>query len=782
MNMDPDTLFQYARKIHQAGHPDAAAIGYKDLLEVAPDYPHANYLNAVALVAVSRADEALPFAQAHLKERSDHAPGWVTLGDCFSRQEKIAEAGSAYRHAMHLEPKNADAPVGIGQLLVHDNKWTELYDFASSLIRVHPSSVPALGLLIRALEHREDYKGGIVACANFLACNDFDQDVKLWAADFFVHVLSPDDAVLEAMQAVEAVQFRTLYFRACLRAKRLGDALEVLEKIHQEDPDHNFMTLAFTADALQNAEFFNAAAPYHWEVLAENPQNDDRLKRLIENTLGNAKKNSPEQYADARELAKILVDRSGESIESHSIMASIYMHASRPEMALPYLEYIVDLQPNHPQASPYLFSLNYDERRAPEEVFEAHKAWGRRYEMNFKQLGSFEDLDRTPERRLRIGYLSPDMGIHPVGYFTLNIFEHHNPTEVEVFIYSNRFQEIGDDAISKQFREQVGDDHWRWTRGLATAKLVEMIETDKIDILIDLAGHTGYNRMDALASRAAPLQVSWLGYANTTGLTQVDYRLSDAIVEPEGDADKRSVEKIYRMPNGFHSFKVPENLPEPSPPPCISRGHITFGTYNNMNKLGSRSVELWAKLLKRVPGSKILFKHKSLAVLDNRESLRSLFAMHGIQAQRVILRTTTPDKVDHFKSYKEIDIALDPLAYNGTTTSCDALMMGLPILTLPGRTHASRVTASLLHRVGLDEWVAKDEEDFLRIGAMAAQNVAMLKELRIQLPKRFLESPLSNGPLMAADLEQAYRSIWTDYCALDNSTPLTETTGLESVS
>jgi predicted O-linked N-acetylglucosamine transferase (SPINDLY family) len=151
-------------------------------------------------------------------------------------------------------------------------------------------------------------------------------------------------------------------------------------------------------------------------------------------------------------------------------------------------------------------------------------------------------------------------------------------------------------------------------------------------------------------------------------------------------------------------------------------------------------------------------------VLDNRESLRSLFAMHGIQAHRVILRTTTPGMVEHYQSYGEMDIALDPLAYNGTTTSCDALAMGLPILTLPGRTHASRVTASLLHRVGLDDWVAQSEDDFLRIGALAAQNPTILRELRKELPQRFRESPLGDGPGMARDLEDAYRRMWHEFC------------------
>lgn len=765
MNLDPETLFYLARKLHQGDQTEAALVGYRELLALAPQHPHARYLCAIALLSGSEgAEEALPLLRAHLKQRPDHVPAWVALGSCFGKLKQMAEASGSYQQALQLEPRNIDAVVGIGNLLESESKWAELRDYATAALRVHPDSVPLLGLLVRALSGLDQYKEGLKLCADYLAQYSFDSDVFAWAQEFFESVHHPDDTLLDAMQAVEAVEFRVLYFRACLRAKRLQRAQDVLDVIHQLDPEHQQMTLEFAADALQNAEFFAAAAPWHWELLVKKPQDNHRLMRLVQNTLGFAKDGNPDQYLDARELAKELVARAPDSIESYALMSNVYMQASRPDLALPYFDKVVQLDPEHPLASPYLFTQNYDEQRDPDQVYQAHLDWAARYERKFPARGDFSAVDCDPQRRLRIGYISPDLGGHPVGYFAIDVFKNHNPEQVEVFIYSNRFFEVGDDPLSQEFRSIVGDAHWRWTRGVRTEKVLEWIEADGIDVLVDMAGHTSHNRLDVLASRAAPVQLSWLGYANTTGLSQVDYRLSDAVVEPEGEADARSREKIYRMPNGFHMIRMAADMPEPTPPPCLSRGHVTFGSYNNMNKLGPRSIELWAKLLKRVPRSKILLKHKTLAVLDNREALRSLFAMHGIQAHRVILRSSTAGKLEHFASYGELDIALDPLAYNGTTTSCDALLMGVPILTLPGRTHASRVTASLLHRVGLDGWIADDEEDFLRIGAMAAQNALSLKELRMQLRERFLQSPLGNGPLLASDLEQAYREMWQAYC------------------
>jgi tetratricopeptide (TPR) repeat protein len=768
MSSDPNTLFEFSRKIHQAGHLDSAVLGYADLLKATPDYPHARYLYACALVGLNHPDKALPEIQAHLKKERNHAPGWVTLGDCYSQQEMFSEAAATYQEAIRLEPKNLDAAKGLGNLLVDQSKWTELNKFADSLLKVHPGEIAVLGFKSSACKLLEDHKAGLIACAEFMARNGHSEKCHEWAEEFFTPLIHPDDAVLEAIKSVDHIRGKVLYYRANLRAGRLKIALEVLQEIREADPDYQHLQLEFIADSLQYNKFYGAAEPYRWELVEKYPDNDKLLIKLIENTLDHAKRDFPEKYSDARELGKILMERSDETIESFGLMASIYMHASRPEMALPYYDHIIEQQPDHPLASPYLFTLNYDERRPPEQVFQAHVNWGERFASNFQASGNFEPLDKNPLRPLRIGYISPDLGQHPVGFFAIDIFKEHNPEQVEVFLYSNRLQGIGDDKLSQQFRAQVGEDHWRWTRGFSTAKVVRMIRDDKIDVLVDMAGHTGYNRLDVLASRAAPIQVSWLGYANTTGLKEVDYRLSDAIVEPEGDADARSVEKIYRMPNGFHMFNLHPQLPKPSAPPCLERCHITFGSYNNMNKLGSKSIELWSKLLKRVPNSKILLKHKTLAVLDNRESLRSLFAMHGIQAHRVILRTTTPGLVEHYKSYGEMDIALDPLAYNGTTTSCDALAMGLPILTLPGRTHASRVTASLLHRVGLDDWIAQSEEDFLTIGALAAQNPGMLKALRKELPGRFRCSPLGDGPGMARDLEQAYRHMWREFCSISS--------------
>jgi predicted O-linked N-acetylglucosamine transferase (SPINDLY family) len=310
----------------------------------------------------------------------------------------------------------------------------------------------------------------------------------------------------------------------------------------------------------------------------------------------------------------------------------------------------------------------------------------------------------------------------------------------------------------------VGDDHWRWIEGLMPGKLVELIRSDGIDLLVDLAGHSADNRIDAIFFRSAPVQVHWLGFAASTGAEEMDYRISDEITEPEGLCEHLSSEEIWRLPGGFHAIRMPDGLPEPAEPPCLKNGYITFGSFNNANKIGVRTIALWSRLLLEIPQSRLVLKHRSMEVFASREAVRSTFAAHGVDPQRVIFKGTTEERNDHFRLYGLMDVALDPIGYNGTTTTCEALYMGVPVLTLPGSTHASRVSASLLHQVGLDGWIARDEDAFSRIAKAAAARPEALARRRASLRNDFLNSPLSDGIGLASALEDAYREMWRRFC------------------
>ncbi|MBC2595044.1 tetratricopeptide repeat protein [Ruficoccus amylovorans] len=767
----PD-LFEEARLLHQSGDIAGAIAGYRQLL-ANQAHPHAPYLLGVALIQSGQEAEALEPLETMRRQRPGHAPTWCALGEALGGLERYEESHVAYAHALQLDANSLPAARGSAAILELEGDWEALAVFADEAADKHPDDAEILRFRIRALKEMNRAPEAMLLCVRFLVEYPGQADALRYFEDLFHLIRTPGDDLLALMDTLPDARGQTLYIRALARRKDPAGAIAAFQRLGRLHPTQTLLKAENLGFILQGEDLAGAAEPFLRAEAEKAPLDDARLRRLIENLLLQAKNETPRKFDEARDLARILLQRNPDDPDALTTMGNVLMGASRPQLALPYYDRLIEKNPDHPLRASRLFSLNYDDARSPEEIFEAHRSWGERFEEANPVMDEPFENDRDPERRLRIAYLSPDLGYHPVGTFFINIFPQHDSAAVEVFLYSNRYAQDGDDPRSQEFRRIAGEDHWLWTRGLSAERLARRIRRDRIDILIDLAGHTSHSRLDVLARRAAPVQVSWLGYANTTGLTRVDYRFSDAIVEPPGEADQRSTEEIYRLPNGFHVFALPAHTPEVASPPCLKRGYVTFGTYNNMNKLGAASVELWARLLKKTPGSRILIKHSTLAVLDNRESLRSLFAMHGIQAWRVDLRETTAGHQEHLRSYEEIDIALDPLSYNGTTTTCDALTMGVPVLTLPGRTHASRVSASLMHRVGLDGWVARDEEHFIEIGALAAQNPEALAQLRQDLRARFLASPLSDGASMARDLEFAYRRMWRRWCEAVSTDPHT---------
>ncbi|MBK8726285.1 MAG: tetratricopeptide repeat protein [Holophagaceae bacterium] len=403
-------------------------------------------------------------------------------------------------------------------------------------------------------------------------------------------------------------------------------------------------------------------------------------------------------------------------------------------------------------------ALHYDESIPPEELHAEHLAWNRQHAAHLDKGPGAWDRDRDPERRLRVGYYSPDFREHSVAYFLEPLLAHHDPAQVEVFAYAHL---PSPDAVSVRLQGLVH--HWRDVTALSHEATAAKMREDAIDILVDLAGHMGSGRLQVFARRPAPIQVSWLGYPGSTGLAAMDARLSDAITEPEGH-EAFSTERILRLPRGFHCYRPPEDAPAVAPLPALGAGHVTFGSFNNISKVGPGVLALWAALLRRVPGSRLILKDRNLADQDVAARLAAVLAEHGVPASRVDLLPRIPGKGGHLGAYGRLDLALDPFPYNGTTTTCEALWMGVPVLTLPGARHAARVGASLLTRVGLEDWIASSPEDFLARGAAFAADLDKLAALRASLRDRVAASPLGDAPGFAREVEAAYRGLWRQWC------------------
>jgi protein O-GlcNAc transferase len=401
--------------------------------------------------------------------------------------------------------------------------------------------------------------------------------------------------------------------------------------------------------------------------------------------------------------------------------------------------------------------LNYDERVAAAALLEAHRDWVGRHAWSVSWPVVHAN-DRGAERRLKVGYVSPDFRSHSVAHFLEPLLRSHDRSAIEVFCYA---EVSWPDARTERLRQLA--DRWVATVGMPDEALAERIRDDGIDILVDLAGHTAKNRLLVFARKPAPVQVTWLGYPNTTGLTAIDYRLVDAVTDPVGNADAFASETLVRLPGGFLCYDGPADAPAAAAPPCLASGTVTFGSFNSAAKLSGATLDAWAALLTRLPAARLSLKGKAFADPATCGSFLERLGKRGVAAQRVEFSAYVPE-AEHFGAYGRVDIALDPFPYNGTTTTCEALWMGVPVVTLRGDRHAGRVGASLLTQLGLTDLIAGSVEEYVEIAVALAGDPARLADLRRSLRPRMAASPLCDAPAFARKIEAAYRAMWKDWC------------------
>ena len=440
--------------------------------------------------------------------------------------------------------------------------------------------------------------------------------------------------------------------------------------------------------------------------------------------------------------------------EGHNNMGAV-MHKLRvPKDSIAAYERAIVLDSKYAQAhSNRNFELNYANVPSPQAGFEKHME----YEAHFG--GSENQMKHLPDgvvdRRLRIGYVSPDFNAHSVAYFFEPLLAAHDHTSIESFCYY--CHEKVDDTTTRL----IGlADHWRDVAGLNDAQLAKRIVEDRIDILVDLAGHSAKSRVRVFARKPAPVQVAWLGYPNTTGLRAVDYRFTDVIADPIGDADALHSEELVRLDGGIWCYTG-----GPSSPVTVPKddGIITFGSFNHMSKLSPQVIGVWARILKSVPQSRLLLKHLQLGHAVTLDSVIKQFSAFGVGADRLDLHARLPKRDDHLALYGHVDIGLDPFPFNGCTTTFEALWMGVPVVSLRGSRHVARVGASILTHLGYPELLADSEDDYVRIAVELAGDGARRSQYRTGLRDAVKVSSLGDTVGFAAKVESAYRDMWAKF-------------------
>ena len=422
------------------------------------------------------------------------------------------------------------------------------------------------------------------------------------------------------------------------------------------------------------------------------------------------------------------------------------------------------IRPNHLQSHSNLIAcMLYDGNISPATLFDEQRKWGSRVEATVPTaLPCTNDLD--PERRLKVGYLSPDFRKHSVAYFFQPIMEHHNRKQILSVCYSDVPEP---DSTTAQLRSLA--DKWHDISGMSNEDLYKLIRSDSIDILVDLAGLTQGSRLEVIARRPAPVQVNYLGYASSTGLTTIDYRLTDNFADPEGMADAFHTEQLLRLPHGFFCYQPFTDAPPVAPLPAINMGHITFGSFNNHAKITPEVVRIWAGILKAAPGSRLVCKAQRFSDPSTRQRYAGLFAEHGIAPERIDLLGQLDSETEHLSLYSKIDIGLDTFPYNGTATTCEALWMGVPVITLAGDRHMSRVGLSILSQAGLPGLAADTEDEYIELATNLGIDIKALSSLRSTLRADMQNSSLCNGEIFTENLESAYKHMWKQWLHLEET-------------
>lgn len=485
----------------------------------------------------------------------------------------------------------------------------------------------------------------------------------------------------------------------------------------------------------------------------------DAYREEIHNNLGNVLQDMG-RLDEACEAYQQAIRIQPDYAEAYYNLSLCYQNQHKQAETIDACLKVIQLQPDRAENwSALLLSSVFFPDLKPSEVFAWAKLFGERFEAIAKSLRHKNSAN--PEKRLKIGLVSGDLRNHPVGHFLSGALKHLNKQSMECFAYANQYEF---DELSKSLKPYFAS--WSRVIGLTDEALAKKIQSDGIDILIDLSGHTPNHRLTLFAMKPAPVQVSWLGGLMTTGLSRMDFMLADPILIPENEAEFFT-EKPYRLPNSFFCFEPPDLPLEVEGLPASKNQYITFASFNNLCKINDAVIACWSEILNRLPESRLMLKSAQLEQPAMRDRIAQRFAQKGIATERLIMQGHA-NFSDYLGCYQEVDIALDPFPYPGGATSVQGLWMGVPSLKLKGQTFLSHIGESILTTAGLEDWIAEDIEDYIAKALYWANHLDQLSDLRKKLRQQLLASPLCDQAQFAKDFEHALRDMWRQWCAEQN--------------
>jgi len=525
-------------------------------------------------------------------------------------------------------------------------------------------------------------------------------------------------------------------------------ALLAIELAHNHSIAHETLASAYTM-----LKMFDEASECFEMALQLDSRNTGIIHNYAKLTLLN------NDYNHSIELCNKALDINPSFSAAHRTLFSALIKKGKIKESLALSENISKQFPHETKHHiRYLFNLNYDETISPEKIMREHLRWGEAISLSEKIHPTKISNNIEDNRKIRIGYVSPDFRKHSVAYFLEPLLKHHDKNEFEIFCYSN----VKDnDDVTEHLKTYA--DRWLDTYKLNDQQITKQVIKDKIDILIDLAGHTKGNRLNVFIKKPAPIQITYLGYPSTTGLPSMDYRLVDENTDPS-ESENFATEKLLRIPDCFLCYS---NSTECKPEPTKHHDSVVFGSFNNLPKINTQVIATWAEILNQVAGSKLFLKSRSFSDNNVCEDYLSMFEQHGITRSRITMIGLIENDLEHMRCYNNIDIALDTFPYNGTTTTCEALWMGVPVICFSGDRHASRVSSSLLHASDLSELVAKDRNEYIEKATALAKDTERLQHYKTTIRNQMLHSPLCDAKNFARKIEDIYKKLY-----LENDTSL----------
>jgi predicted O-linked N-acetylglucosamine transferase (SPINDLY family) len=719
---DPDDLVDLALEHHEAGRLDEAEQLYLHVLKMDPTHPGALFF----LGGIAYGDGRLEFAHELISHALAHQPDdpeALYLMGLIERQRAEPAAAIEYlQRAVALLPTYLEARYALGELLRQENRLDEAVASLRAAVVLDPGHVLAHCELGIALQTALELEEAAASYRRALAL-----DPKLVAAIFNLAQIRQAQGHLD--EAVDLYRSELAIRPNAISLTNLGTVLYEQHKLAQSIDSYR-------------------------QALMLDPETE-----MAHNNLGVAlcdQGRLDDAVASYRRAIAIRFDYA----EAHRNLGAALKEQGQLEAAVACFRQALALKPDYVETfSDYLMTLQYLPDVTREELFEEHIRYGECFEAPLRASWPRHDpAQHQPAGKLRSGFLSGDLHMHPIGFFLENALRHIDRGRFEIVLYANSEK---NDALTGRLRAMGFA--WVPVLGLSDADTAQRIRDDAIDILVDLSGHTGANRLPVFARKPAPIQATWLGYWATTGLRAMDYVICDRYGVP---ADERRffLEQPWYLPDTRLCFTPPAEPVPVAALPALEHGSITFGCFNNLTKMTAPVVAAWARILRDVDGSRLLLKSGQLATVAVRDEVQARFAAHGIPARQIMFEDSS-GRAEYFTAYNRIDIALDPFPFTGGTTSIEGLWMGVPVLTLRGDRMIAHQGEAILHNIGLEDWIAEDIDDYVRQALERAADLTALARLRGELRARLLISPLCDGPAFARNLDEAFTGMWKKYCS-----------------